>query len=628
MHKNIVVGAVAVLAIFLSWSGWTESRPRTQTFDLEIVGQFGGASYAAAAQPPYLYAGVGPRLVVLDVSQPEQPRAVGQTEPLPGVVRAVAVQGDEQRTFAFVAAGLGGLQVIDVTDPAQPVVVASHESGGYAEDLVVAAKDADGTRLYLASTPRWDGSNWVGASLQIVDVSDPLQPRLVSSYDTPGYEHGVAVAEPLVFVADGDGGLQVLDVSDAVHPRALGYYDTPGYALDVAVADGLAYVADFTAGLRVVGVSDPAQPQEVGFIDTPGLARGVTVAGGLAYVADSERGLRILDVSNPSAPREVAAYAPESDVRSVTVAVDGDQRRLAYLADRRNGVRVVDVEDPGAPQEVGRYDTLGYVNGVVVTGGSDKGLTAYVASGGDVRVVDVSNPAAPMILHSYATPGQASDVAMQEQELQAQLLYVADAPTWSGQEWEGGGLRVLALAAGELHEIAFVDTPGQAAGVAAASPLVYVADGNEGLHVIEASAPDNVSEIGQHALPGHTQDIAFTDDYAFIASSGQGVSVEHADLPDPAQEVGRFAGAPYARGVSVWGERLLVAEGIDPGDPMLAGKRGFAGGVHVLDISQPEQPHVLGHMETPGDVQNVAATGDMAVVADGDGGLLFVGVRN
>jgi hypothetical protein len=174
--------------------------------NVELVGQIGGPTKAVAVSGSYAYVGVGPRLVILNVSDPSAPRMVGQTEPLPGAVWDVAV------------------------------------SGGYA---------------YVAD-------EWYGG-LRIIAVSDPAHPYEVGAYDTPGWAVGVAVSGGYAYVADGDDGLRIIAVSDPAHPYEVGFYDTPGSAWDVAVSGGYAYVADDWAGLRIIAVSDPAHPYEVGY---------------------------------------------------------------------------------------------------------------------------------------------------------------------------------------------------------------------------------------------------------------------------------------------------------------------------------------------------------------------------
>ena len=89
--------------------------------NLLLVGQFGGATAAVDAVGDLVYAGIGPRLAIFDLSRPASPVLLGQTAPLPRVLESVDVQGD----YAYVAAGSAGLRVIDVADPLAPVEVGS-----------------------------------------------------------------------------------------------------------------------------------------------------------------------------------------------------------------------------------------------------------------------------------------------------------------------------------------------------------------------------------------------------------------------------------------------------------------------------------------------------------------------
>ncbi len=45
------------------------------------------------------------------------------------------------------------------------------------------------------------------AGLQVIDVSNPANPQRVGGYDTSGYAHGVAVSGNYAYVADDYGGL-------------------------------------------------------------------------------------------------------------------------------------------------------------------------------------------------------------------------------------------------------------------------------------------------------------------------------------------------------------------------------------------------------------------------------------
>jgi hypothetical protein len=88
------------------------TQPQEQ--NVELVGQIGGVVATVAGQGSYAYVGVGPRLIILDVSDPAYPSIAGQTGMLPGVVRGVALAAADPagRTYAYVAAGEAGLVIL------------------------------------------------------------------------------------------------------------------------------------------------------------------------------------------------------------------------------------------------------------------------------------------------------------------------------------------------------------------------------------------------------------------------------------------------------------------------------------------------------------------------------------
>jgi hypothetical protein len=279
---------------------------------------------------------------------------------IPGSASGVAVEGN----YAYIAESRvwdgsqyvgGGLRIIDVSNPAIPTEVGIYDAIGWAHGIAVT-----GTYAYVVD----------GTGLHIVNVTNPAAPNQVGFYDTPGSANDVVTRGDYAYIADWTSGLRIINVSNPVAPIEVGFYDTPAGADDVAVVGDYAYVADQGSGLRIINVANPTVPTEVGFYDTPGSAFGVAVVGNYAYVADYYTGgLRIVDVANPAAPFEVG----HKPAWAMDVAVTGD---YAYVADLPSGLRVVNVANPTAPTEVGFYNTEGSAYGVTVTGGY-----IYVADG-------------------------------------------------------------------------------------------------------------------------------------------------------------------------------------------------------------------------------------------------------
>ncbi len=129
--------------------------------------------------------------------------------------------------------------------------------------------------------------------LHIFDISDPASPIWVNRIVTPGSAYGVAISGGFAYVADEDGGLQIIDIDPPESAYIVNYVDTPGYARDVAVSGGYAYVAD-GVDLQIIDIDPPESAYIVNTVDTPGYAYGVAVSGGYAYVADQYGGLRII----------------------------------------------------------------------------------------------------------------------------------------------------------------------------------------------------------------------------------------------------------------------------------------------------------------------------------------------
>jgi hypothetical protein len=101
------------------------------------------------------------------------------------------------------------------------------------------------------------------AGLAIVDVTDPAAPVLVGRAAIDGQARGLAVDGDHVYVAAGSAGLVVVNVSDLHAPKVIGAARVSGSAIRVDYSAGLAYVAAWNDA-RVYDVSNPAAPRFVG----------------------------------------------------------------------------------------------------------------------------------------------------------------------------------------------------------------------------------------------------------------------------------------------------------------------------------------------------------------------------
>jgi len=268
-------------------------------------------------------------LLVIDAHHTGAATPVGQWEGS-GVTRDVAVAGD----LAYVARDYYGFSIVDISDPEVPQTLGS-VTEPYDEIRAVAVK---GAYAYCAAED--DG-------VVVISVSTPDTPIEVGVVDTPHHAMDIVVKDDHAFVADNLGGLQVIDISDPFQPDIVS--SVPSIAAQALELSGdRAYVASFEQGLAIVDISDPLHPHLMGQVDTPGLAMGVAAAGTYAFVADHDEGAHIIRCANPENPVIVASFATPTSCLEVAFA-DG----ILYAADANTGIWAIDVTDPDLVEILG-----------------------------------------------------------------------------------------------------------------------------------------------------------------------------------------------------------------------------------------------------------------------------------
>jgi hypothetical protein len=191
--------------------------------------------------------------------------------------------------IAYVADGLEGLRIVDVSDPTAPV-----DLGFWILTAEAVALDVDdaGDIAYVG------GMNNL---LHVVDVSDPSSPLGLSTVNIPEVPFGVDVEDGIAYVAAGPAGLRIIDVTDPLAPRNIGSFTVPGARCDndwqpIVVSGTTVYQAvcpSSTSRIEVLDASDPAHPVEIGHHDMETTLSGLFVDDQYVYVTEQNRGLTI-----------------------------------------------------------------------------------------------------------------------------------------------------------------------------------------------------------------------------------------------------------------------------------------------------------------------------------------------
>ena len=366
------------------WSGWGYERAHVAVLDAAdpaiprkigelALGERGGYSPGIGMAGHYAYLVLPEQggLHVLDLSDPAHPRRVNETFTL-GAAADLAISGTRLYT-----ASDSGVKVVDITNGPYPRWLGGYGEGTHINELVFAPGHAVATTwdsgllvldlsdplqvrrqgFHVTQSPvsdaaiagdvacvaergDWNGREWVGGRLSIIDLKEPAHPRRVGTYELSGSALAVAVSGQRACLALGYQGIQVADISDPAAPRRLGGYDTSGFACDVAVEGNYVYVADGTTGLQVIDISHLPELRRAGNHPTGGAAQRVAVSGHRAHVWDNTAGLLTFDINDPARPRLLNRLATTPEGGSVSFS-----EGYACVVDA-SGLRVLDLQDP------------------------------------------------------------------------------------------------------------------------------------------------------------------------------------------------------------------------------------------------------------------------------------------
>ncbi len=168
------------------------------------------------------------KLEVFSVANPQNPRLVGSCQLVNSPWDLCLVD-----TLAYVTCL--PTQIVNVRDPAHPVVVGSFSDG-----------DAYG--ICIQDTIAFVGGRF---KLDAVSVANPDMPYVISSFPLSGEAcYGIALDGSLAYVGT-SSEFRVFDISDPSAMRCVGYYVAPSAVVRVRRQDSLIYAACYDGGVCI-----------------------------------------------------------------------------------------------------------------------------------------------------------------------------------------------------------------------------------------------------------------------------------------------------------------------------------------------------------------------------------------
>ena len=123
----------------------------------------------------------------------------------------------------------------------------------------------------------------------------------------------------------------------------------------------------------------------------------------------------------------------------------------------------------------------------------------------------------------------------------------------------------------------------------------------------EAVNEMNVTVVGHYDTAGHADGITVSGNYAYVADGRNGLVIVDVSNPKAPVFAGCYDTEGDAHGVFVSGNYAYVADGRN--------------GLVIVDVSNKEAPVLVEYYDTEGDAYGLFVSGDYAYVADGGNGL-------
>jgi len=436
-------------------------------------------------------------LYVLDVTDPLAPDALVRLS-LGFTTNGAVLSG----STLVVAAGINGVQLIDISDPLTPTLAGTFTSQSF--DL-----DSDGTTdvTYSVSFIHQvfvDGTTLVAADgdkgFDILDISDPAAPALTVQSETPQDTKGAIFDGTTLYLAETLGGLGVYDISDPTVPVSIGSYQQAGYVSDVAFADGYLFIADAYQGVRSLNAGNLTNLQAGGLMQTTGMPMDIEVAGDRLYAAAMDTGLTVVDISDPVAPLELGSVPLDGMTFNLTPWSGG-----LIASSEWGGVSILSLDDPDNPLEIGHYLASGFVYDTAA-----EGTQLVVATGfSGVEFLSLNDPTHPVLQGRMNTGGVVVNVA-----LQGQTAYVADL---------FAGLFVVDISNPAAPEI-LAELPDETgiSDLKIGNGFLYVARGSNGMDKLDIHTPGSPVMVENVSTYGSVRRVRLDLPYIFLADRDSG----------------------------------------------------------------------------------------------------------
>ncbi|MCF7811173.1 T9SS type A sorting domain-containing protein [bacterium] len=486
--------------------------------------------------------------------------------------------------FIYVAGGRYGIWIIDISDPANPNLEANWRESSYASGL-----DIRNDLVYIT-----DNQDSLGA-FYILDISDPDNLSLAGLFRSQTPLLDVTVVADYAYILTINGFI-IVDILNFFRMAVVGGIDDLKNCRDIVTAGNNVFFIGQeerhnTDYIFVIDVSNPHDPDVYGQLTGYRYLQDIFLDRAHLYIADGINGLTVVDGFN----FRTAGTFPLLQGSVTDVAING---RLAYTVNKDSGLCIVDFNNPNQPCHLSSYPSE-----YIPTALNYQDETVYLLSNNSTRarffkIFDVSDS------HRI---NKLTELELENGQLYLNALFVEDRYSYVTHSYgERCGLTIIDhfynqnlqevgyldmyhnpvqlevdrdmayIAAGDLlfievndptdpQEVYCYSTNGSVNAVTVHNNIAYLADGIDGLTILDVSNPEETDIIGSHSLEHNEWDSGAVDvklcgSHIFLLDRELGLLVYNVSHPHSPDLVGRASVRGIPKYLDVTDNFVIVDE--------------------------------------------------------------------
>lgn len=277
--------------------------------------------------------------------------------------------------------------------------------------------NADGNKVQVSGNYAFVIRSATSANFVVLDITNPAAPIIKTTLSLNGTPQNIAVSGNFAYIAsDSDTQeLQIINISNPLTPIQSGSYNSTGNqnASGIAVSGNTAFLARKNGPdmeFLTVNVTTSTAPALIGSLELGANANDVVISGNYAFVTsdDNAQELKVISISNPAAPSLVGSLNLATNTDGEAIAISGN----TILMSQGTSLFTVNIAIPAVPTLLGSVSAGGTINDIALALGGSSSYVYLATSNtaNEFRVVDISTLATPTIRGSFNIVGTTSNL--------------------------------------------------------------------------------------------------------------------------------------------------------------------------------------------------------------------------